>query len=55
MVLRLTRNAVEVFFKGTRVAMHLRNGTPQREPVVKEEHMPPEHRKYLAYNTNDFT
>jgi len=54
-VLRLTRNAVEVFFKGTRVAMHLRNGTPQREPVVKEEHMPPEHRKYLAYNTNDFT
>ena len=54
-VLRLTRNAVEVFFKGTRVAMHLRNGTPQREPVVKEEHMPPEHRKYLSYNTNDFT
>ena len=47
-VLRLTRNAVEVFFKGTRVAMHLRNGTPQREPVVKEEHMPPEHRKYRA-------
>ena len=54
-VLRLTRNAVEVFFKGTRVAMHLRNDTPQREPVVKEEHMPPEHRKYLSYNTNDFT
>jgi len=53
-VLRLTRNAVEVFFKGTRVAMHLRQYTPQREPVVKEEHMPPEHRKYLAYNTNDF-
>ena len=54
-VLRLTQNAVEVFYKGTRVAMHLRCRTVQRDPIVKEEHMPPEHRKYLAYNTNDFT
>lgn len=54
-VLRLTRNAVEVFYKGTRVAMHMRCRTAQRDPIVKEEHMPPEHRKYLAYNTNDFT
>ena len=54
-VLRLTRNAVEVFFKGTRVAIHLRCLTAQRDPIVREEHMPPEHRKYLAYNENDFT
>lgn len=54
-VLRLTRNAVEVFYKGTRVATHVRCRTAQREAIVKEDHMPPEHRKYLAYNTNDFT
>ena len=54
-ILRLTRNAVEVFYKGTRVAMHVRCRNTQRDPIVKEEHMPPEHRKYLAYNTNDFT
>jgi transposase len=51
---RLTRNTVEVFFNGSRVALHLRKATAQRDPVVNPEHMTPEHRKYLNYNAEDF-
>ena len=54
-VLRLTRNTVEVFYHGDRVAMHMRGRSQQREPIVKPEHMPQEHRKYLAYNADDFS
>ena len=54
-VLRLTGQAVEVFYRGIRVAMHRRASVARREPIVKPEHMPPEHRKYLNYNTEDFT
>ena len=53
--LRLTQNAVEVYYRGTRVAMHVRSRIALRDPVVKPEHMTPEHRKYLNYNENDFT
>lgn len=54
-ILRLTRQMVEVFYRGTRVAMHIRSHTAQRDPIVKAEHMPPEHRRYLTYNVEDFT
>ena len=54
-VLRLTGQTVEVFYRGTRVAMHRRSRTAQRDPIVKLEHMPLEHRRYLSYNTEDFT
>ena len=53
--LRLTPQTVEVFYRGTRVAMHRRLYTAKRDPIVKPEHMPPEHRKYLNYNTDDFS
>ncbi len=53
--LRLTKNAVEVFYRGTRVAMHARHRTVLRDPVIKPEHMTPEHRKYLNYNESEFT
>lgn len=53
--IRLTRKAVEVFYRGTRVAVHARNPVAQRQPIVKPEHMTPEHRKYLNYNVDDFT
>lgn len=33
--LRLTSHAVEVFFRGSRVAMHVRNKVFRRDPVVK--------------------
>ena len=53
--IRLTATTVEVFFHGSRVAAHVRKTSAQREPVVNENHMAPEHRKYLNYNTEDFT
>ena len=53
--IRLTSNTVEVFFHGSRVASHMRKAVAQREPIVNENHMTPEHRKYLNYNRNDFT
>ena len=52
--MRLTSNTVEIFFHGTRVASHLRKPIAQREPIVNPDHMTPEHRKYLSYNTEDF-
>ena len=51
---RATRNTVEVYFHGSRVASHRRLQTPQREPLVKREHMPEAHQKYLTYNADDF-
>ena len=51
---RLTRNMVEVYYKQTRVALHVRLENAQREPVVKPEHMPESHRKYLRYNAKEF-
>lgn len=53
--LRLTPNTVEVFFRGSRVAIHVRSKVFHRDPVVKPEHMPMEHRMYLSYNEKEFT
>lgn len=53
--IRLTSTTVEVFFHGSRVAAHVRKPSAQREPIVNENHMAPAHRKYLNYNTEDFT
>lgn len=52
--IRLTRNSVEVLFHGNRVAVHRRLHSAQRDPMIKPEHMTPEHRKYLNYNADDF-
>lgn len=43
--IRLTKNIVEVFFNGGRVASHSRLSNPQRHPIVIQSHMPEEHRK----------
>lgn len=53
--IRLTSSTVEVFFHDSRVASHMRKPAVQRDPIVNSEHMTPEHRKYLNYNTEDFT
>lgn len=53
--IRVTKTAVEVFYHGSRVAGHRRLQTLQREPLVKLEHMPLAHQKYLAYNAGDFS
>ena len=52
--IRVTRNTVEVFYHGNRVASHRRMQTLQRDPLVKLEHMPQEHQRYLTYNADDF-
>lgn len=51
---RVTRNTVEVYFHGSLVASHRRLQTQQREPLVKRDHMPEAHQKYLTYNVDDF-
>lgn len=53
--IRLTKNTVEVFFKGSRVASHIREQGVKRDPIIHPEHMTPEHRRYLNYNADDFT
>lgn len=53
--IRLTKEMVEVFFHGSRVASHKRAPKQLRNPVTQPEHMPMEHRKYLAYNADEFT
>ena len=53
--IRTTRNLVEVFFHGDRMAVHTRKVTVQKDPIVKPEHMPEEHRAYLKYTVEDFT
>ena len=52
--IRITRNIVEVFFEGSRVASHQRLHEIQRSPIVNPDHMPQEHRKYLEYNPESF-
>ncbi len=53
--IRLTKDTVEVFFNGSRVASHLRKRVAQRDPIIQPEHMTPEHKQYLNYNSDDFT
>ena len=53
--IRVTKTTVEVFYHGSRVASHRRLQTRQRDPMVKREHMPPEHQKYLTYNADEFS
>ena len=43
-----------MFYHSSRVASHRRLQTRQRDPLVKREHMPPEHQKYLTYNADEF-
>lgn len=52
--IRLTSSTVEVFFHGSRMASHVRKQAAQREPIINPNHLTPEHRKYLNYNTDDF-
>lgn len=52
--IKVTRNLVEVYYGGDRKALHIRKATPQRDPIVKPEHMTEEHRAYLKYTKEDF-
>ena len=52
--IRLTKDTVEVFFHGGRVASHVRRKKAQRDAFMIPEHMPEAHRKYLSYNKDAF-
>jgi len=52
--IRLTKDTLEVFFHGNRVASHVRRQTSQRNAITTPEHMPEAHRKYLSYNQEAF-
>ena len=52
--IRITRNTIEAFFHGARVASHPRPGKRLHGPITIPEHMPENHRKYLSYNDDDF-
>lgn len=51
---RLTRAAVEVFYNGSRICSHPRlYGRPNQYSTI-QEHMPPEHQKYVQWNGERF-
>lgn len=52
--IRLTRNVVEVFFKGYRITSHERLAFCRMKTVIKTDHMPDNHKKYLNYNADEF-
>ncbi|MEE3451120.1 MAG: IS21 family transposase [Acutalibacteraceae bacterium] len=50
--IRVTKDLVEVYFKGSRITSHKRLDKFSVKPVVKEEHMPDHHRAYLILISN---
>jgi hypothetical protein len=51
---RVTRSAIEVFYGGSRICSHRRlYGRPNQYSTV-QEHMPPEHQKYVQWNGDRF-
>ena len=54
MQIRSTRDLVEVYFNGSRVASHKRLQKYSARAIVKPEHMPEPHREYLRYNAEYF-
>lgn len=52
--IRVTKNVVEVYYHGSRMACHRRLQTVQHDPLMKLEHMPEAHQKYPTYNADDF-
>ena len=51
---RLTKNTVEVFFDGNRICSHRRLYGRANQYSTNEEHMPPNHQKYVQWNGDRF-
>lgn len=49
MEVRITRNTIEIFFKGKRVASHQRSYDPSKRYTTVREHMPKSHQRYLNW------
>jgi hypothetical protein len=51
---RITSRVIEIFFDGNRICSHPRLGGRLGQYSTVEDHMPPEHRKYKAWDGNRF-
>lgn len=51
---RLTSHTVKAFFNGSRVTSFPRETVQQQDHLIKVEHMPDNHKKYLMYNETAF-
>lgn len=47
---RVTSKVVEVFYHNLRIASHVRIFGEKNDPVILPEHMPDNHKQYLAWN-----
>lgn len=51
---RITKNVVEIFYGGNRIASHMRlYGRPEQYSTITE-HMPPNHQKYIEWDGDRF-
>ena len=51
---RVTSKVIEIFYHNHRIASHVRIYGEKNDPVVLPEHMPDNHKQYLAWNANHF-
>jgi len=51
---RLTKNVVEIFFDSNRIASHPRLYGRPGQYSTNEDHMPPDHQKYITWNSERF-
>jgi transposase len=51
---RVTRNVVEVFFKGNRICSHVRTYDKKDKYSTQDAHMPPNHKQYVQWNGDRF-
>ncbi|MCL2776028.1 MAG: IS21 family transposase [Oscillospiraceae bacterium] len=51
---RLTKNIVEIFFEGERICSHVRLRGRDGQYSTIDEHMPPNHQKYMQWNGERF-
>lgn len=52
--IRITRKIVEVFYHNNRIASHMRIYGEGNDPVILPEHMPDQHKQYIAWNSDSF-
>lgn len=52
--IRMTKAVIEIFYEGSRICSHPRLGGRLGQYSTVEEHMPPEHRKYVTWNGDRF-
>ena len=52
--IRLTKNTIEIFYDGERICSHVRLHGRTGQYSTTEEHMPPNHQKYIQWNGERF-